>query len=196
MFDFDEPSGIEWRVRLVNQRNTDEKVIFDVTPEVSESRTVNYKNIEPVHNPGNVLAYVNSAARVFNITQIQFVSRTPNEAKKTIDTLHLLKGWCAPYFAKSEYEIRGAPPDVLLFSAYSSNLHHGKPQHISKVPVVLTSLNNPYPTDADYINANDDHNTPVPTIMTLDITLMEVHSGTELLKFNLANYKQGRLPGF
>jgi len=41
----------EFKVKLRSQV-TNTVVAFDVTPDISESRTVNYKTLEPVHMPG------------------------------------------------------------------------------------------------------------------------------------------------
>ena len=213
----------EWRVRLVNQRAPSEKVIFDVSPEFMESRTVNYRGHEPIHAPGQMTYYINTASRTFNISQIKLVSRTPKEADETIKTLHLLRGWTMPYFGEDSTltegqqflrlqaatggvnninpellgsEYRGMPPDVLLLSAYSNDDSHTKTgQHISKVPTVITNLSIPYPKDCDYI-PSETHKVPVPTLMMVDISLSETHSPEEYEGFNLGQFKKGLLGGF
>ena len=54
----------------------------------------------------------------------------------------------------------------------------------------------PYPSDVDYIPTDDENPTPMPTIMTLDITLIETHSPTEYENFSLDDYRIGNLIGF
>ena len=106
----------------------------------------------------------------------------------------------------------GQPPDVVLLSAYSKvpgdvgrvsdfNQQMG---HLNRVPVVITQLSIPYPSDIDYIptapnpnsNSGDKGGVPMPTIMTIDMSLIETHSPLQYEKFSLSDFKNGTLPGF
>ena len=91
-------------------------------------------------------------------------------------------------------EINGAPPQIVFLSAYSSDSISTVPQHIRKVPTVMNSLSIPYPTDIDYIGSSN--GIPVPTIMSVDVTLTETHSPVRYENFSLYAYKKGTLPGF
>ena len=184
----------DWRVRLAAVRAPDEKVVFDVSPEFMETRSVNYKGHEPIQMPGQLTYYVNSASRTFNISQIKLISRTPKEADTTLKTLHQLRGWTMPYFGESEPS--GFPPNVLLLSAYSKDdAHTNTGQHISKVPVVITNLSIPYPVDCDYI-PSETLKIPVPTLMVIDMSLTESHTPEEYENFNLELYKKGIMGGY
>ena len=101
-------------------------------------------------------------------------------------------------------ELRGRPPAVLLFSAYSTDEQAGgeygsnkvqQTGHINRVPVVMQNISIPYPSDVDYIPTAINQ-VPMPTIMTLDMTLIETHSPREYERFDLLAFKQGRLPGY
>lgn len=118
----------------------------------------------------------------------------------------------------------GAPPDVLYLSAYSgvmpqratgptqftsptsasSREHKG---NIYRVPVVIKTFSHVYPADVDYIptagggvnfSDNDERTgVPFPTVMTVTIALIEVHSPTAFSQtFDLASYKKGILKEF
>lgn len=92
-------------------------------------------------------------------------------------------------------ELRGKPPAVLYLSAYSRPGSTGNTtEHINRVPVVIEQLSLPYPSDTDYINASN--GTPMPTLMSLDLTMRETHSPAEYSKFNLFSYKRGTLRNF
>jgi len=93
-------------------------------------------------------------------------------------------------------ELLGSPPETLLFSAYSAGKTGTaqKMEHIRRVPTVIQSLNIPYPSDVDYIISTS--GVPMPTIMTIDITLLETHSPREYEKFSLNDFKNGILPNF
>lgn len=238
---------IDYRVRLENQRTAGgslgslanrEVVIFETTPDLVETRNVNYKTIDPVHAPGQMAAYVNTSSRSFNISSVRLISRTPEEAYKTLRVLWTLRSWAMPQFGTSTlgkperdarddwnrpsrqdsraryqteqerrdayiearnrfgYERRGEPPAILLLSAYSNNSFHGEHiGNINRVPVVLQNLSIPYPSDIDYIPAAD-VNIPVPTIITIDMQLLETHSPREYERFSLGSFKTGTLGGF
>ena len=92
-------------------------------------------------------------------------------------------------------DLRGSPPNVLLLSAYAHTGHLGQAVgHINNVPVVITSLNIPYPSDVDYFPTTQ--GVPMPTLMTIDITLAETHSPKEYENFSLTDFKAGILRGF
>ena len=91
----------------------------------------------------------------------------------------------------------GKPPEVLLLSAYSKTGGNGTNQsmeHINRVPVVIQQLSIPYPSDVDYIPT--ENGTPMPTIMTIDLTLVETHSPKEYENFSINDYRNGILKGF
>jgi len=199
-------------------------VTFDVTPDLIESRNVNYSSIEPIHAPGAISAYKNTSSRSFNISNIKLISRTQQEADLNLKRLWLLRSWCTPRFGASSTlnqnqaslrtiqsknpgfvvetfdttdfgtELLGAPPAVLYLSAYSRSSGSGKMQHINRVPTVIQQMSIPYPSDVDYIPTTND--VPMPTMMTLDITLMETHSPGEYERFSLDAFKTGNLRNF
>lgn len=232
-----EVEGNVFRVKLVNQRTArrglanQERVVFEATPDVNESRTTNYSTIDPVHMPGSIYVYKNTTARTFSVSNARLISRTPAEAEGNLRRLWLLRGWMMPRFGRGSStlsdtqrkeretvkynlerpavkqelppppppdfgtELLGAPPEVLYFSAYSKgNGGVQTREHISRVPVVIQTLNIPYPSDVDYILSES--GVPMPTIMTIDVTLLETHSAQEYERFSLEHYKKGTLPNF
>jgi len=198
----------QFKVKLQHPLDRTRKVVFEVTPDLIENRSINYKSLDPVHMPGQIFVYGSSSSRTFNISSIRLISRTPQEAQKNLTTLHMLRFWCMPRFGEqSTPEDKtlgqlGQPPDVILLSAYSKvpsdiALANNKAQrmgHLNRVPVVITNLSVPYPSDVDYIPTPD--GVPMPTIMTIDMTLVETHSPIQYEKFSLAQFKNGTLPGF
>ena len=183
------------------------RVIFNVTPDISESRTVEYKQLTPIHMPGSIQLYHGSSSRTFNLSAIKIMSRTSKEAGYNLELLNVLRAWGMPSFGKSPTNksvpergfepILGSPPEVLLLTAYSDANNKG---NLFEIPVVLTSLTIPYPSDVDYIPAmRSDGKTlgpPMPTLMTIDMTLVETHSPSELSSFSLEHYRSGDLSNF
>ena len=219
-----------FKVKLRSQV-TNTVVAFDVTPEITETRNVNYKTLEPVHMPGGIHVYGNTSSRTYNINNIRLVSRSREEASKNLYRLNLLRSWAMPYFGVNNTSLVGAPPDVLALNAYATGpvdsansrfpndtqasvdsandqsnlLRRTRPTNIHNVPVVLQQLSIPYPSDTDYISTierqfNDGTiiraGVPFPTIMTIDMVLMETHSPREFAQFNLKKYRQGLLDTF
>ncbi len=221
---------------------------FDASPNVSESRTVNYNSLDPLHAPGQIQVYKNTSSRTFQISDIKLISRTVKEADENLKKLWTLRAWCMPRFGNSstldadqrferdrkngndarrkdpklkaklseiDYsatdfgtELLGAPPPILLLSAYSrgvgdtskasatgvSTTRWDIAQHINRIPTVIQQLTIPYPNDIDYITTTND--VPMPIIMNIDITLIETHSPNSYEAFDLNAFKEGRLQGF
>lgn len=95
----------------------------------------------------------------------------------------------------------GSPPEVILLSAYAkttgdrtSSSGDRTTSNISRVPVIMTQLSLPYPSDVDYIPTED--GTPFPAIMSIDMQLSEAHSPRELRQFDLHRYRRGILTDF
>lgn len=218
----------DYKVKLIRaaslasgSRNV-ELVVWDASPEFTESRSVMYKNIDPVHAPGAIYQFGNTGARTFTING-KFISRSINEATRTLAYLQYLRTWAMPVFGEIGDDpaygenILGAPPSILLLSAYATKHPEGSTStlvpnspgskqfsakakqvaignNILDVPVVITNLDIPYPTDVDYIPTIN--NIPVPTIATVSITLMEAHSPNRYSTFNLQDFKAGNLQDF
>lgn len=100
-------------------------------------------------------------------------------------------------------ELLGSPPEFVELSAYSAvpSLATGQSggraarlEHIRRVPCVIQQVSIPYPSDVDYIPSLS--GVPMPTIMTIDMTLMETHSPQEYENFSLDDFRNGRLRGF
>ena len=214
-------------------RDRTKGVVFEVAPELSESRQVQYEFLDPLHAPGQIAVYKRSMSRRFQLTSVKFASRSPFEAATNLAYLWTLRGWTMPDFGRrandtnalldpdavspvdpntntslgnirdliqglstsAESSFAGAPPQVLEFSAYSSrgNRNSNEIGHIHRVPVVIDSLSIVYPTDCDYIPTQTRNPTPMPTIMTVDITLVETLSPLQLENFSLTDFRLGRL---
>lgn len=199
---------------------TVERVIFDVSPEFRESRQVLYKNIDPLHAPGGIYQYASTASRTFSI-EAKLIARSINEATRNLAYIQYLRAWAMPVFgsvgnnAPVGEDILGAPPAVLLLTAYSP----GKPKvsdtqktvsnptvngydvvtptygsNIYNIPVVITSLDIPFPCDVDYIPTVNSY--PVPMVTTVSILLVETHSPNKYSGYNLQDFKNGSLINF
>jgi hypothetical protein len=192
-----------------------ERVVFNVSPTVTEDRSVEYSAVSPIHMPGSVQVYKRTNARTFAVSAT-LISRTRQEATANMKTLQLLRGWTLPYFGvgsgtggytdpkddgtqlRTASELLGAPPDVLYFYAYSSSTSRKGTDHvnINRIPVVLSQLSIAYPDDVDYIPTTFSNKEPMPAKMLVTLSLLETHSPYEFEHFSLQNFKLGQLKHF
>jgi len=193
-----------YKVRLEGSK-TSYKVVFRAVPDFIENRNVNYKSLDPVHMPGNILTYQNTSSRAFNISNIKIFSRTNKEAQDNLDLLNVLRAWTMPHFGQDvsgngDEPAFGAPPEVLFLSAFAqsggkrADTDFSKSGNLHRIPVVINQLSIPYPSDVDYINTETGD--PFPTLMTIDLNLTETHSPTEYEEFSLSDYRAGTLKNF
>jgi len=199
-------------------------VVFDASPTLSESRSVEYAGVTPVHMPGSIQVYKKTNSRTFSLVA-KLISRNQEQATTSMRYLQLLRGWTMPYFGlRSQFDgptppnarggipptidsndrtsMLGAPPDVLYLFAYSSSMGAdadrsgtGGRVNLKKLPVVITSLNITYPEDVDYIPVKDTGE-PFPVRMEVSIELAETHSPRGYEDFSLSMFKQGLLAQF
>lgn len=229
------------RVRLTS-KTSGHTVKFDVTPDLSETIEVNYSTVQPTQAPGGFQVYEGTSPRSFNLSGIRLISRTMEEATRSLIYMNRLKGWAYPYFGlgtakaennktkrQQERELEsdspgtyvpeahdmqpfeelfnefqngppvqghvGAPPDILELSAYGDSTALGM---LYKIPVVISSITIPYPSDVDYMPTylGSPGSLPFPTILQMDISLMEAQSPASLTAFNLQDFHKGRMVGF
>lgn len=174
-------------VRLRSQLFSDDFVLFNVMPTIAESRTANYEEVNIVHHPGQILRYRTTSPRAWTITA-RLISRNSEEASNNLKSVNLLRSWLMPYYGegtKATFADKlGAPPDVLIFSAYGDKTI---PEH----PVVLESFQTSFPNDIDYIPTLD--KTPFPVILEVTLGLKESWSPKEFSQFDLSQFKSGDL---
>lgn len=97
-------NGNSFKVRLISVLSMNnsvpsdiKQVAFDVTPALSENRTVEYTSVQPVHMPGGIQVYKFTGSRVFELTT-RLISRSPADALKNMKKLQLLRSWTMPFF--------------------------------------------------------------------------------------------------
>lgn len=194
----------KFAVRLISVANGD-KVVFKSSPtSISESRMAVYRPIDVMHLPGNYSVYSHTNPRTWSVI-IKLFSRNAIEAEENLATVTMLKSWMLPYFGNSKTsgvgqqnnssaysaELLGAPPEVLKFTAYSDPTKNGL-SNIRNVPAVLQSMDSSYTDEVDYIKTAVSQ-VPFPTIMNINMTIVEVHSPNEYKSFSIVDYKNGNL---
>lgn len=118
-----------YKVKLRSQI-TNIVVAFDVVPDISETRNVEYKQFNPIHAPGTIYSYSHTASRIIAVNNARLISRTPREASLNIARLNILRSWTMPYFGQesgnfgtgergTQSNLIGSPPDVLSLYAFA-----------------------------------------------------------------------------
>jgi hypothetical protein len=67
-------------------------------PTLSETISVEYQSMDPVHMPGSYLVYKGTKSSTYEIGDIKLVSRTSKEASENQAKRNLLRGWTKPFF--------------------------------------------------------------------------------------------------
>lgn len=208
-----------YKVKLVHKASNT-TIEFDAAPEISETGAVAYRTVDPMHSPGGIQVYTNTASRTFSLGGIKLFSRNQMEATKNYNKLQILRSWRYPTFGATleddplfGSQQLGCPPAVLELSAYSLSGSDGSTNGtanglIYRVPVVISSLTINYPTDCDYISTVNlgqsqpvelkhiPSGIPVPVIFPVEISLMESHTPEQYMQFSLTDLKRGKMVGF
>jgi hypothetical protein len=197
-------------------------VTFEVMPQVTESRSVQYDQVQPPQLMGAFQKYKGTDPVRWTI-QAKLISRNSQEAYNNLLNINLLRSWTAPFFGQntvdkpSEFDLPipeerssqlaaliksylGAPPPVLELSGLRYRM-------IGPVPVVVTSLNWTWPPDVDYLPCGIDlgggqvsfvtdpdsgQPIPFPSVIELTIECVESFSTSQINSFNFTAYAAGR----
>ena len=167
-------------------------IVWPYTPNINVSFSAAYTGNQTIHN--NYASQSYGQSTVEQITCVgQFTANTPREAAYVLSVLHFLKSATKSFFGQDTN--RGTPPPVLRFSA------HG-PYMFNSVPVVIANTSQDFEGSIDYINADIasggngiDSTTRVPSLISVNVTLLPVISRSAQTRFSLEEYAKGKLIG-
>lgn len=184
-------------VKLTSTYELDEvkEVSFEVMPEVTEVRSVEYEALAPPQLPGEFQKYKGTKSVQWTITGM-FTARTREEAERNFRYMNALRGWTMPFFGEKQLNTTGgrlgAPPPVLLFSGWRGL--------VGQVPTVITNLSWSWPRDVDWLPTGildeiNQQEVPFPSVMNVTINLVESYSAEAFNNFDLIEFKSGRMIG-
>jgi hypothetical protein len=159
---------------------------FPYTPVIRTGHMVHYTEMELTHT--NYQPHAFNRSQIQNISiSAQFTSQTDLWAKYSLAAIHFMRTITKMRYGQSD-DLRGAPPPVLLFSAYGTYM-------FENVPVVVSNFSITLPNDVDYIDTQVNYiHHAVPAVFTMDIELMVQRAVGPIRKeFTLGKFASGAL---
>ena len=171
---------------LAPLRQTDYKVVFPFTPEITINHSANYTESRPTHSNYEYLFYQNSTVSEININGV-FVARTPSDADYVLAVQHFFRSVTKMFYGQDD--IAGLPPIVCRLEG------HGDLQ-FSYIPIVVTNFSVTMPGDVDYISSTNPNAGRVPTSQTFVIQAKPIYSRSSITNgFSLTQFAKGALLG-
>lgn len=162
-------------------------VVFDITPEISESASASFEELSQMRSPSGILIYQGSPGRTYSISGKLF-SRTQQEASRTYRDLYLLRSWRKPeQIGDADFGINA--PSVIKMSGYNGVFRN--------IPVVMTSLGFEWSSDTDYVTAGNGANLPI--LLNFSISLKEAQAVEDFKgvnTFDITRFREGVLDGW
>jgi len=178
--------------------NLQQGITFPYTPTISFESTANYTPQALVHSNYNFYSYKNSSIGSINLSA-KFVVQNDPDAGFYLAVQHLLRALIKmPWGTDSGTFPAGSPPPICRLFAYG-------PYMLNNIPVVVTSFRTEYPDGVDYYETlnksgyktNDSFSkfgqNAVPTLSTVNITLLPVYSRYEQYNFSVEKFLKGDL---
>lgn len=190
-----------YKIILVDTMDRNVKVVFEVMPQVTEQRAVQYDPVQPPQLPGAFQKYKGTDPVRWSI-QAKLISRNSQEALDNLNRLNTLRGWTMSFFGERSAvktpNALGAPPTVLELSGLRFRT-------IGPVPVVITGLNWTWPPDVDYlpcgkidgdtiiwhVDPDSQQPIPFPAVMDISIEVVESLAISEFNRFDITAYHEG-----
>lgn len=143
-------------------------MVWNITPTISESRVVNYDQEQPIHSNAGFNNYKNTANANYTVQGI-FYANTGKEAIYLLACMMFLRSMSLMDFGRQaaastnpDFAVAGAPPPVLLFSAYGRYM-------FNDIPVIIKTVSFNFAEDVDYVQVPIDSSTGKINVTAQDI---------------------------
>lgn len=164
-------------------------VLFPFTPTVTVSYANTYAAMSVTHSNNSVQSYINSDVSSITVSGV-FAAQTPSEAMYVMAAIHFFRSASKMFFGSSDTGNAGSPPPILFLNGFGYS-------YFPNVPVIMTSFTHTLPDDVDYITypntAAGYQGARVPTLSTINLTLIPQYSRAATSKFNLDKFANGDL---
>lgn len=125
-------------------------MVWNYTPTIRETRQVNYESQQPVHTNSGYNNYRNTSNTTLSVSG-EFYAGTGAEAMYLLACITFLRSVTLMDFGRQtaqyhnpDFGVLGAPPPILLFSAYGRYMYND-------IPVVVKSVSFDFADDVDMI---------------------------------------------
>jgi hypothetical protein len=197
------PEGKDWRVRisLADGANFFYKgnpgvmaplikhgelpgVVFPYNPNISLSHTAKYTSQSYTHSNYPSQFYESSEVSAISIDG-EFGCQTDEEAQYLLGAVYFFRACTKMWFGASTRA--GTPPPIVFLDGYGEH-------YFPHVPCVITSFAHTMPQDVDYISTKPSGGgTRMPTLSSIQLSLMPVYSRRRVSEFNLDAFASGAL---
>lgn len=152
-------------------------------PTLTESRAARYTTETILHTPEGFNSFEGTDQRSFELSG-KFFCRTDTDIVTNNNVLQVVRSLVMP-----DYNRTGAPPTPVELHAYGA-------KNIFALPCLVKSYNMTYPNDVDYVVSDlGETQVTMPIVFELSISLTEQHSIAQLRKFNLSDFRSGKMVG-
>lgn len=192
-------TSIDWRVSLSIPEewlgspvlkpfgDTDNKMIFPLTPQVLLGHTANYNLLDPTHNNYPYHAYQNSQVDNITITG-EFFTENETDAKYWIAAVHFLRSATKMFYGEGSDPL-GNPPIISRLNGYGSHV-------LNNIPTVITNFTTDISNDVDYIECTVDGKVNyVPTQSVITVTCAPNYARRTQSQFSLNKFVNGGFAG-
>lgn len=161
-------------------------IVWPSTPKIAQTIEVNYSTWELQHTNYQPSAFGNRSTPVVTISGPWF-SRNVEEAKNTLDAIHLLRSATSMYYGREDSK-KGTPPPIGRLTA------HGI---YNNTPVVVKTFQYDYPNDVDYVTVDMfNGKQSVPVLFEMSVSLIVQINSIETVKnYTLDKFLSGGLLG-
>jgi hypothetical protein len=171
---------------LAPLQQTDHKVVFPYTPDITLTHSASYSSLSPTHSNYEYLFYQNSTVSEISISAV-FTARNAYDADYVLAVQHFFRSVTKMFYGQDD--VAGLPPIVCRLEGHGDLM-------FSYVPVAITNFNITLPSDVDYISSTNPNNGRVPTMQTMQISARPLYSRSRITnEFSLTKFARGQMLG-
>ena len=169
---------------------TNNAVVFPITPSISVSHVANYNTFEPVHSNYPFPQYSNSRVDDISISG-EFPVSNEEEARYWVAVTHFFRSVTKMLYGDTSN--KGAPPPLCKLNGYGDFV-------FNNVPVAIVTYNTELPNNVDYIRTPiwqnvggiyEQRYSMVPTQSTITITVKPTYSRKKVETFSFDKFVNG-----
>lgn len=168
-------------------------IIFPFTPSISYETKADYTSMSPLHSNFNIYFYKNSSVSPIKVSG-KFTVQNDKDAAIYLSTVHLLRSLTKMRTGGLKSDpLSGSPPPICRLEGYGDIM-------LKNIPVVISSFQVELPDNVDYYTVGKQSSylqklyglNSVPIISTISVTCTPMYSRSEMQKFNVNDYVDGK----